>query len=92
MVIFIKDDNSYMDKEQKKISAGKFKATCLSVLDEVHDDGATYVVTKYGKPVAKIVPLEVQEFIAAGEFKDKARIIGDVISPLGEDVWGDLEK
>lgn len=41
--------------------ASTFKATCLAVLDEVAATGATIVVTKRGKPVARLMPLEPPE-------------------------------
>jgi prevent-host-death family protein len=42
----------------RTIPAGRFKAQCLALLDEVAATGETIVVTKRGKPVAKIEPLE----------------------------------
>jgi prevent-host-death family protein len=44
----------------KIIQAGKFKAQCLALLDEVAQSHNPIVVTKHGKPVAKIVPIENQ--------------------------------
>jgi prevent-host-death family protein len=40
------------------ISASDFKATCLALLDEVAQTHSSYVVTKYGRPVARLVPIE----------------------------------
>lgn len=40
------------------IPAGSFKARCLALLDEVEADHRTIVVTKHGRPVAKLVPLD----------------------------------
>ena len=48
---------------EKRIAAGQFKATCLSLLDEVAEKGSEYVVTKRGKAVARLVP------IGSGGFK-----------------------
>jgi prevent-host-death family protein len=42
----------------KTISASRFKAECLGLLDEVAETGAEITVTKRGKPVAKVVPIE----------------------------------
>jgi prevent-host-death family protein len=42
----------------RTIPAGKFKAECLALLDAVAETGETLVVTKRGKPVARVVPLE----------------------------------
>ena len=39
-----------------QLSAAEFKATCLELMDRVRATGVEYVVTKHGKPVAKLVP------------------------------------
>ena len=41
----------------KKMTAGYFKAKCLAVIDEVQANGEAVVITKNGKPVAKLVPV-----------------------------------
>jgi prevent-host-death family protein len=40
------------------IQASTFKARCLALLDEVESTHQTIVVTKHGRPVAKLVPLD----------------------------------
>lgn len=40
------------------VPAGEFKAKCLKLLDEVAETGETIVVTKRGKPVARVAPME----------------------------------
>jgi len=42
----------------REIAAGRFKAQCLALLDEVAAGGEELVVTKRGRPVARVVPLE----------------------------------
>ena len=42
----------------RTIPAGRFKAECLRLLDDVAQTGETIVVTKRGKPVAKVEPVE----------------------------------
>lgn len=42
----------------RTIPAGRFKAQCLKLLDDVAETGETIVVTKRGKPVARIAPIE----------------------------------
>jgi prevent-host-death family protein len=39
-----------------RYGAAEFKARCLELMDRVRETGAEYVVTKHGKPVAKLVP------------------------------------
>lgn len=38
------------------VGAAAFKAQCLDLMDRVHQTGVEYVVTKHGRPVAKLVP------------------------------------
>lgn len=40
------------------IPAATFKAKCLELMDRVRETGAEYVVTKHGRPVARLVPCE----------------------------------
>ncbi|HTG99325.1 MAG TPA: type II toxin-antitoxin system prevent-host-death family antitoxin [Vicinamibacterales bacterium] len=43
-------------RSRDHLSAAQFKATCLELMDRVRATGVEYVVTKHGKPVAKLVP------------------------------------
>ncbi len=42
----------------REVQASTFKSTCLALLDEVAENRSTIVVTKHGKPVARLVPLD----------------------------------
>jgi prevent-host-death family protein len=44
-----------------RLAAAEFKAKCLELMDRVRETGAEYVVTKHGRPVAKLVPYEEPE-------------------------------
>ena len=75
----------------KKIAAGSFKVHCLAVMDEVHAKRETVVITKRGKPVAKLVPVEEQTDDLFGFLRGKVTIVGDVVSPaLKSGEWGNL--
>ncbi len=62
----------------KQIAAAKFKEQCLAILDRVGPEGI--IITKHGKPVAKLVPVEsgMGEFI--GCMKGKIKIKGNIFS------------
>lgn len=45
-----------MSISQREITATQFKARCLRLLDEVAETGETLVVTKHGRPVARVEP------------------------------------
>jgi prevent-host-death family protein len=47
-----------ISQDPKKITASQFKARCLRLLDEVAETGETLIVTKHGKPVARVEPPE----------------------------------
>ena len=69
----------------KTITAGSFKARCLAVVDEVQAKRETVVITKRGKPVAKLVPASQDADDIFGFLRGKGAITGDVISPVIED-------
>lgn len=75
----------------KTIPAGKFKAQCLAIMDEVQAKHRAVIITKRGKPVAKLVPLEREKDEIFGFLKGKIKVTGDVVSPaLTPEEWGDL--
>jgi prevent-host-death family protein len=40
------------------VSVSKFKAECLKMIDHVHTQGDVVIITKYGQPAAKLVPID----------------------------------
>ncbi len=66
----------------KKMAAGAFKANCLAVMDEVQSKRETVVITKRGKPVAKLVPIQQDADDLFGFYAGKGLIVGDVVSPV----------
>ena len=76
----------------KTMAAGKFKALCLSVIDEVHDLREEVVITKHGKPMATLIPLRTQPDEIFGFMRGKGRIIGDIVSPIDAAGEWDSEK
>jgi prevent-host-death family protein len=75
----------------KMMAAGEFKVHCLSVMDEVQSKREAVVITKRGKPVAKLVPVDQAVDEIYGFLKGKGKVLGDVVSPaLTAEEWGDL--
>jgi len=62
----------------KTVPAAKFKAQCLALLDRVTPEGI--VITKHGKPVAKLVPVDTAPAALIGSLRGKIRIKGDILS------------
>ena len=73
----ISHDQSY-NTTMKQIAAAKFKEQCLALLDEVDPEGI--VITKRGKPVAKLIPFATDSGRLIGSLKGKLRIKGDILS------------
>lgn len=72
------------------IPAGKFKATCLQLLDR-SAQGETITITKRGKVVGRLVPPAIEEPSEFrplwGRMRGKIHILGDIVSPDFE-AWG----
>jgi prevent-host-death family protein len=63
------------------VPAGVFKARCLQLLDDVAEKRHTLVVTKRGRPVARVSPVpEEGDFV--GSMRETGEILGDIVSPL----------
>ena len=62
----------------KTVPAAQFKAQCLSLLDRVGPEGI--VITKHGKPVAKLVPIATETASLIGSLKGKLTIKGNILS------------
>ena len=62
----------------KSIGAAKFKEQCLALLDGLDGDGL--VVTKRGKPVARVLPYKQSEADLIGSLRHKVTIRGDIFT------------
>ena len=67
---------------ESSMPAGKFKASCLKVMDEVAATGRSVVITKRGKAVARLVPAASRPAPIAGALVGSLEISGDIISPV----------
>jgi prevent-host-death family protein len=76
---------------KEKIAAGEFKAKCLGLLDEVQRQRTEIVITKRGKPVAKLIPIRDRPESFIGSMKGTMEIVGDIISPIDEKWDADAE-
>ena len=68
--------------EARTIKASEFKAKCLALMDEVAESGEEIVITKRGKPVAKLTPCKRPPGSWFGRDRDIIQIHGDIISPI----------
>lgn len=68
----------------KKVAVGVFEANCLAIVDEVQTKRETVVITKRGRPLAKLVPVEEHRDDLDDlfdSFRGRVTIVGDVVSP-----------
>jgi prevent-host-death family protein len=69
---------------KQQIAAGEFKARCLRLLDEVQRSRKEILITKRGRPVARLLPADTEAPALLGRMKDSIEIRGDLIAPTGE--------
>jgi prevent-host-death family protein len=80
---------------EETVPISKFKATCLSLLDQVKRTGQPIIVTRKGEPIARVIPPPEPERPASwlGSFKSTGKIKGDIVSPVvSEGEWEALQK
>jgi len=78
-----------------EIAISKFKATCLGVLERVRLSRKPIRVTRFGKPVAEIVPPSAPDRSATwlGSMADHGRIVGDLVEPVADErEWEVLDR
>lgn len=64
--------------------AAVFKARCLELMDRVQAEGGEIVITKYGRPVAKLVPASPDAPRGFGALRGSIVSYGDLVSPVDE--------
>ena len=67
--------------------AGEFKAKCLAVMDTVAETGGKVIITKFGRPVAALVPCSPADEVPElwGSCRDEIKIAADLIAPTDDD-------
>lgn len=66
------------------IPAGDFKTHCLQLIEQVRQERGEVVITRYGRPVAKLVPFEEAPVSIVGYLAGSVMECGDLISPIDE--------
>ncbi len=70
------------------VQASTFKATCLELMDEIEASGFEVVVTKHGRPVVKVGPVEPSVPSPLGFLRGTVVDEGDLVSP-DHDAWSE---
>jgi prevent-host-death family protein len=71
----------------QEVAISEFKAKCLALLNQVRKTKKPIRVTRFGKPIAEVIPPSSVQGRAAwiGSMKDSVKIVGDIISPASEE-------
>jgi prevent-host-death family protein len=70
----------------KEVAISEFKAKCLALLEQVQKTRKPILITRFGKPVAEVVPPSPtirKDWM--GSMKDAIEIVGDIVSPATEE-------
>lgn len=73
----------------------KFKATCLAVMQRVKRTGRPILITRFGKPVAEVVPPSSHPVDGSwlGSMRGRGTIVGDIVGPLSDPSdWAALRR
>ena len=70
----------------KTMAVSEFKAKALQVVGEVAETKEPLVITKRGKPVARLSPF-TEEKVQLGKLADTFVFETDIVSPLGHEMW-----
>jgi prevent-host-death family protein len=81
-MIMVTNDGSGGMATERTIKAGEFKAKCLDLMDQVAAKGDVIVITKRGKPVARLVPVRDRPATLRGFLKGHVAATGDIVSPI----------
>jgi len=79
--------------KNRVVSATELKAKCLALLDEINDQGHTITVTKRGRPVAMLHPVNKRPWKSLkGIWTGKVEIVGDIVEFDTARLWDVLRK
>ena len=73
-----------MTQDNERIGAGEFKTHCLKLIDRVNQTKKPITITKHGKPMAKLTPIEDKAYSLFGCLKNTVEIKENIVKGLGE--------
>jgi prevent-host-death family protein len=79
----------------ESVPISDFKARCLAILKRVKKTGQPVLITRFGEPVAEVVPptRSVSRKSWVGSMVGTAEIVGDIVSPIaGPEQWEALRE
>ena len=76
-----------MSDQNHHIAVSEFKARCLTLLEEVATQHHMLIITKFGKPIAKVTPIENTKPPLLGSWKGLVEVEGDIVVFDTSDEW-----
>lgn len=75
-----------MLRAMETVAISKFKAECLAILERVRRTGQPVLVTRFGQPVAEVIPPQAPARAAGwlGRYRSHGKIVGDIVNPVAE--------
>jgi prevent-host-death family protein len=74
------------------VPISQFKATCLELLKKVRDTGQSIRITRHGEVIAEVIPPRPRPGRHwLGRARGSGQILGDLVTPLGDEDWESLQ-
>ncbi len=73
--------------KERTVGVSDFKAKCLGILDEVASKGAVLIITRHGKPIARVTPVTNTRRSTRDRWKGVGKINGDIVRFSEADLW-----
>jgi prevent-host-death family protein len=70
-----------------KLGVSDFKARCLGLLDEVASKGAVLIITRHGRPIARVTPVSTPRKSTRDRWKGVGKIKGDIVRFSEAELW-----
>ena len=74
------------------VTASEFRVRCSALMDEVAAGGGEIIITKRGKPVARLAQYRERKHLRYGAYRDRIRILGDIVSPMNPNYPDDIDS
>lgn len=81
----VREARSEYGRHEDTVSATEFKKRCLELIDRIQQTRETIIVTRYGKPVARLTAVQAEDRPTAwGWMRGSVVAMGDIVAPTGE--------
>jgi prevent-host-death family protein len=71
--------------KEEEIPTSELKAHLAAILERVAHKRATFLISKHGKPLARLVPVDVEPPVLYGALRGLVEVVGDIVEPIDVD-------